>query len=89
MSNRIPPSLKWLVKKRSEKHGELIDTENEKSIIIQKFSAKISELSKDLKSIDRVLSLHDIKISSEHIPPYRKSFSKDSYRGGNNDLKHV
>ncbi len=69
MANRIPSSLNWLIKKRAETHGELNRIERERSIYLQWTKQKISELKYDLQAIDRTLSLHDIKISPEIIPP--------------------
>ncbi|WP_223788399.1 hypothetical protein [Marinicella meishanensis] len=69
MTNRIPSSLKWLVKKRSEKHGELNRLQNEQLIYDRWCKNKIKEIKLDLESIDRTLSLHEIKISPEIIPP--------------------
>lgn len=71
MANRIPSSLNWLVKKRAEKHGELVRIENEQLIYLRWCKLKIKELKIDLESIDRTLSLHEIKISPAIIPPKR------------------
>lgn len=69
MANRIPSSLNWLVKKRAETHGELIRLENEQLIYLRWCNLKLKELKLDLESIDRTLSLHEIKISPNIIPP--------------------
>ncbi len=69
MTNRIPPSLNWLVKKRAETHGELLRIEDESKHYIKWYKWKLEKLQDDLISIDRTITLHEIRISPDIIPP--------------------
>ena len=82
MTNRIPPSLKWLVDKRSRINGEIIRMENENTVYVDWYSSKMSKLTKDLAAIDRALSLHEIKITPNIIPPTQKRLINDSLKHG-------
>jgi hypothetical protein len=69
MSNRIPASLKWLIDKRSRTHGTILRLTKEKSDYVNYIDEKINRLEEDLYALDRSLSLHEIKITPEVIPP--------------------
>jgi hypothetical protein len=68
MSNRIPVSLNWLVKKRAEVHGELIRLKKERTEFVGWCDNRIYKLEADMKALDRTLRLHEIKISPDKIP---------------------
>jgi len=92
MSNRIPPSLKWLIDKRARLDGEIVALE--KSIrqfeqlsgkfrkleqLIKRVEVLISELEEsrvNLAAIDRALGLHDIQVEIENIAPIRSGKRK-------------
>lgn len=68
MTNRIPPSLAWLIDKRARIAGEIEKTR--KSLIkAQKLIDELKELEKLLTAIDTTLELHDIKIDISLIEP--------------------
>ena len=69
MSNRIPPSLNWLVKKRARIHGELLKIKQQKVAYLKSYDRNIKKLELDLAALDRTLFLHEIKINPNIIPP--------------------
>jgi hypothetical protein len=75
MTNRIPPSLNWLIDKRARISGEIEKTRRS----LKRAQALISELEDlevKLKAIDTTLDLHDIKIDVNLIKP----IASNSYR---------
>ena len=76
MSNRIPPSLSWLIKKRSQILGELISAEKNLPISIKKEKQRIVDLRANLASLDGTIRLHEIKLNPEIIEPTRPVFKK-------------
>jgi hypothetical protein len=85
MSNRIPPSLKWLIDKRARLDGEVVSLEKLiaqfehlsarfcklESLMnrVQASIKKIDETRANLAAIDRALALHHIKVDPENISP--------------------
>jgi hypothetical protein len=71
MTTRIPHSLSWLVNQRARIDGEI----NCLKVIIKNYclpiEEKIKSLEEDLQALDRTLSLHEIKIRPEIIPPIK------------------
>jgi len=72
MEDRIPPSLKWLVTKRSVIHGEILKAEKRLQDYLTEHQSIINKLKTDLQAIDHTLGLHEILIDPEIIPPVRK-----------------
>lgn len=61
MTNRIPPSLSWLIDKRARVAGEIRKAKR----LLQKAQAtllEIEELEVTLKAVDKTLELHNIRI---------------------------
>ncbi len=70
MTNRIPPSLNWLIDKRARVSGEIAKTKK----LMKKAEALIHDLEileQKLKAIDSTLDLHEIKIDVNLINPIR------------------
>ena len=70
MTNRIPPSLNWLINKRARIAGEIIQTKKGLRKV-QDLVIKLNKLEDELKSIDGSLKLHDIQINIENIRSIR------------------
>jgi len=72
MTWRTPPSLKWLIVKRSRLSGQLErlapDLESTKDQFEQ-LSARLARLRKQLEALDQTLLLHDIQIGPTGIEP--------------------
>lgn len=69
MQTRTPSSLKWLVDKRARLVREISRREDEARLIAREMEKNCDALKRDLAAIDRVLSLHEIAIDPESIPP--------------------
>jgi hypothetical protein len=69
MQTRTPSSLKWLVDKRARLVQEIRRTEIEARSIGLELEKRCDALRRDLAALDRVLSLHEIAIDPESIPP--------------------
>ena len=73
MSNRIPPSLNWLIDKRARLAGEIARTkrslENSNSLI-----KELESLEDTLLAIDKTLKLHDIQINVNFIKPIASKY---------------
>lgn len=69
MQTRTPSSLKWLVDKRARLVQEIRRTEIEAGSIGLELEKRCDALRRDLAALDRVLSLHEIAIDPESIPP--------------------
>ncbi len=82
MTNRIPPSLKWLVDKRSRAHGELIKIEKERDVYLSWITRQLEKLKADLEAIDRTLSLHEIRVRPQFIPPCRSTINCEQLKHG-------
>lgn len=68
MTNRIPPSLNWLIDKRARVAGEIAKTR--RSLKEAKALIKdLEELETKLKAIDTTLDLHHIKVDVNLIAP--------------------
>ena len=68
MSNRIPPSLNWLIDKRARVAGEISKAKRS----LKEAKALINDLEDleiKLKAIDITLDLHDIKVDINLIAP--------------------
>ena len=74
MTTRIPPSLSWLIKKRSYLLGELIDAEKKLSAHIKQEEARIKKIKANLRSLDGTIKLHEIKLDPTVIEPTRPTF---------------
>ena len=75
MTNRIPPSLNWLIDKRARLSGEIIKVK--KSLAkVEHLVNKLRKLEVALESIDNSLKLHDIQIDIENIKPKRTNLYK-------------
>ncbi len=68
MTNRIPPSLNWLIDKRARISGEIEKTRRslKKAQLIIK---ELEELELKLRAIDTTLELHDIEVDVSLIAP--------------------
>ena len=71
MSNRIPPSLKWLLNKRARLLGEILKAEKELKEIVELKEKNLSVLRDDLTTIDNTIRLHDIPVEPTLIRPIR------------------
>jgi hypothetical protein len=73
MTNRIPPSLNWLIDKRARISGEIEKTRRSlkqaQSLIVE-----LEELETKLKAIDSTLQLHDIQIDISLIKPIATNY---------------
>lgn len=68
MTNKIPPSLNWLIDKRARVAGEIAKTK--RSLKEAKTLIKdLEELEIKLSAIDTTLDLHDIKVDVNLIVP--------------------
>lgn len=68
MTNRIPPSLNWLIDKRARISGEIEKTRRSLKTA-QSLIEELEDLETKLKAIDTTLELHDIKINVDLIKP--------------------
>ncbi|WP_251358632.1 hypothetical protein [Kangiella sp. TOML190] len=68
MSNRIPASLNWLIKKRSSIEGKIIRLRQERDIYTEPFDRRILKLQEDLNALDKTIRLHEIQINPKVIP---------------------
>ena len=75
MTNRIPPSLNWLINKRARLVGNIIKIKK-KLVHVQPLIDKLIELESNLKSIDSSLSMHEIKVDLDNIKPIRPQLHK-------------
>ncbi len=73
MSNRIPPSLNWLIDKRARVSGEIEKTKRSLKQA-QLLIAELEELEAKLKAIDTTLNLHDIQVDISLIKPITSSY---------------
>lgn len=74
MTNRIPPSLKWLADKRSRLSGEIAKLDSEVAAYKATLKEKASVLrakKSDLAAIDRALGLHEIQVVADKIAVVR------------------
>jgi hypothetical protein len=82
MNTRIPPSLNWLIGKHARIEGQICKVQvqiTKHKEVLAKLEAKISdlkglenklaELQTDIVCIERALSMHEIRIHTEHIAP--------------------
>ncbi|MBI3775439.1 MAG: hypothetical protein HY273_07785 [Gammaproteobacteria bacterium] len=76
MTYRIPPSLKWLVKKRAYLGGELQRAQAAYPDLLlaqekarDQHAATIQALEHDVQAVDRILTLHEIAVNAERIQP--------------------
>lgn len=69
MQTRTPSSLKWLVDKRARLVREISRREDEARSVARAMEKSCDALRRDLAAIDRVLSLHEIAIDPNSIPP--------------------
>ncbi|MCL4409019.1 MAG: hypothetical protein M1356_01640 [Gammaproteobacteria bacterium] len=75
MTIRIPPSLNWLVGKRSRLAGQL----KERLQDLEVLRADVAKIRSQLKAVDSVIKLHEIPLDPEDIPNTRvrsKNFFK-------------
>jgi len=78
MTWRTPPSLKWLIVKRSRLSGQLERLAPELEAAKDKFeqmSARVERLKKQLEALDQTFLLHDIQIDPteiESVVPQRR-----------------
>jgi len=76
MSNRIPHSLSWLIKKRSEILGEIISAQKKLDQHVNDEELRIRKLKTDLRSLDGTIRLHHIKLDPKVIEPTRPCNTK-------------
>lgn len=69
---RLPSSLKWLIDRRARLAGE-IERAEASLAKCQRLADDLSSLKTLLESVDQTLSLHDIAIDINQIPPIRSS----------------
>lgn len=67
---RLPPSLKWLIDRRGRVDGEIKKIKASLAIC-QTLSEALVPLEELLRSVDRTLALHEIKIDPDLIPSIR------------------
>lgn len=70
MTNRIPPSLSWLIDKHARTSGQIIKLRNKLLAVLPSVD-KLRELERSLEAIEESLKLHDIQIDLENIRPIR------------------
>ncbi len=70
MTNRIPPSLNWLIDKRARIAGEIEKTKHSLKRA-QDLIEELEDLEVKLKAIDTTLELHHIKIDVSLISPIK------------------
>jgi hypothetical protein len=73
MSNRIPPSLNWLIDKRARISGEIEKTRRSLKQA-QSLIGELENLESKLKAIDTTLQLHDIQINIGLIKPIASKY---------------
>jgi hypothetical protein len=81
MTNRIPPSLNWLIDKRARLSGDIIKTKKALSKV-QDLVDKLKNLESDLAAIDQSLKLHNIQIDVENIKPIRTQMTRLKFPHG-------
>ncbi len=81
MTNRIPPSLNWLINKRARLAGEMIRTK--KALYkVQDLVNKLKYLEQSLEAIDSSLKLHEIQIDVENIKPIKSQTYQMKFPNG-------
>ncbi|HEY3299949.1 MAG TPA: hypothetical protein VGJ90_04175 [Methylophilaceae bacterium] len=75
MTNRIPPSLNWLIDKRARLSGDIIKTKKALSKV-QDLVDKLKTLESDLAAVDQSLKLHNIQVDVENIKPIRPQLKR-------------
>ncbi|MDP3210111.1 MAG: hypothetical protein CTY35_14810 [Methylotenera sp.] len=73
MSNRIPPSLNWLIDKRARISGEVEKTRRSLKQA-QSLIDELKDLEIKLNAIDTTLQLHDIQIDIGLIKPISSNY---------------
>jgi hypothetical protein len=72
MTWRTPPSLKWLIVKRSRTSGlvsRLIEEREALSVRLERVTQLVSRLERQLQALDVTFELHDIQIEPTDIAP--------------------
>lgn len=72
MTNKIPPSLNWLIDKYARTSGQ-INKLKEKLSNVQQWVDQLNELEETLGVIENTLKLHEIQIDVENIKPVQPS----------------
>jgi hypothetical protein len=70
MTNKIPPSLNWLIKKHARLSGQLIRTKKRLKAVLPLVDL-LKKLEFDLDHVEKTLALHEIKINTDYIKPVR------------------
>jgi hypothetical protein len=92
MSERTPPSLKWLIDQRNKLAGTLkaIDADR---IFLENQLAQLAKHEaktvRDLASIDRVFSLHVVLLDPTQIEPKKAAFSERVFKKHGDLSKHI
>lgn len=74
MTNRIPPSLKWLADKRARLAGQITKLNSEIEIyeaVLKEKAELLREKRSDLAAIDRALGLHELQVIPDQIADVR------------------
>jgi hypothetical protein len=74
MTWRTPPSLKWLITKRSRLSGALLKLDDERAKLRDKIASldcRAGVLLKQLAALDETIGLHEIPMDPEDIRPVR------------------
>lgn len=81
MTNRIPPSLNWLIDKRARLSGHILRTKKALSKV-QDLVDKLKILESDLAAIDQSLKLHNIQVDVENIKTIRPQMKRLKFPHG-------
>lgn len=74
MTWRTPPSLKWLITKRSRLSGALLKVNDERAKLrdrIRTLDCRAETLLKQLSALDQTFGLHEISMDPQDIRPVR------------------
>lgn len=74
MTWRTPPSLKWLIIKRSRLSGALVQIESRKAKLLKRLAdweGRAEVLRGQLSALDQTFELHEIRVNPEGIQPVR------------------
>lgn len=85
MTWKTPPSLKWLIVKRSRLSGALQKLNAEQEALKREFDdleARSAKLRRKLEVLDEVFELHDIRIDPTEIQPVTPSTGIKIFRQG-------
>lgn len=70
MTNKIPPSLNWLINKHARLSGQIVNIKKRLKKV-QVLVDRLRVLENDLENIEKTLSLHEIKVDTSLIRAVR------------------